>query len=209
MVGSPGALSGLTSRCVCRFLPWTLPRLLILSAWIHHLSNICILDLSVQQELLYWPCLWLLTAGTPRSSCSAHAGKPHRVWKHLGKSKCTLHVITPCRMCLMHGNVRYRVCPGLCTAHAGNAASHWKGCITAACIGKFQLETSQALSSPHFPQVAKVHINAGPPTSGMTTARVTDNIYPFFLLFLKWSDNVKNSIICPFAYRWSFSNCWR
>lgn len=72
---------------------------------------LCILDLSVQQEVLYWAFPRLLTAGTPRYFCSAHAEKPQSVWQHSGNWKCTMQLIAACRVCLMHGTVRYRVCP--------------------------------------------------------------------------------------------------
>lgn len=139
---------------VHQFLHCTLPRLLILSVWIHHL-----IDISV-----YW-------AFQSYKSCCTEL--PHGSWllkgpglpavpmlgNHTGCENISVtanvQLVTPCRVCLMHGSVWCRVCPDCAQHMQGMLVFAGRGYISAACIMKFQLETSQALSSPPFPEVTE------------------------------------------------------
>lgn len=155
------------------FLPWTLSRLLILSVWMHHLS-----DISV-----FWTC---------QSSKKCCTEPSHGSWLLEPPGLPAVPMLRNHRAC---GNIQVTenvLCSWLLHAECvwcmalldTGCAQHVQGMLVLTGRVAFLLPVSWnfswkyhrpylALSSP---RLLREHVNAGSPTSGMTIARVTANI---------------------------------
>lgn len=161
---------------VHQFLHCTLPRLLILSVWIHHL-----IDISV-----YW-------AFQSYKSCCTEL--PHGSWllkgpglpavpmlgNHTGCENISVtanvQLVTPCRVCLMHGSVWCRVCPDSVHSTCRECWFLLEGVtFLLPASWNFSWKHHKPYLALHSQRLLREHINAGPPTSGMTVVRLTASI---------------------------------